>query len=246
MFSYEIIQSFNQLEMLIYTYIMEHKSETQYMTIRELSDAVHVSTSTILRFCKKTGCEGWSEFRVQFKLYLKDKKENKKENKKKLAADNNLDELNHFFRTVTSTKYEETIQEAEQLLRDAKQVIFIGIGTSGILGKYGARYFSNMGKHSQYIEDPYYPVVADMEDTVVIVLSESGETPEIINFAERFREHRCRLLTITNGASCTLAKMADCSLAYYVPEYRVKNEYNVTTQIPVLYFLELLGRRSCQ
>lgn len=242
MFSYEIIQSFNQLEMLIYTYIMENKSETQYMTIRELSEAVHVSTSTILRFCKKTGCEGWSEFRVQFKMYLREEKKNKK----KPAADNNLDELNHFFRTVTSTKYEESIQEAMKLLRCAKQVIFIGIGTSGILGKYGARYFSNMGKHSHYIEDPYYPVVADMEDTVVVVLSESGETPEIVNFAERFKEHNCRLLTITNGASCTLAKMADCSLAYYVPEYQMKNEYNVTTQVPVLYLLELLGRRSFQ
>ena len=238
MFSYEIIQSFNQLEMLIYTYIMEHKNEARYMTIRELSDAVHVSTSTILRFCKKTGCDGWSEFRIQFKLYLKEEKQNRN----RLAADNNLDELTYFFRTVTSTKYEEELSKAVHMLREARQVIFIGIGTSGILGKYGARYFSNMGKYSQYIEDPYYPVVSDMEDTVIVVLSESGETQEIVNFAERFREHNCRLLTITNGASCTLAKMADCSLAYYVPEYRVKGEYNVTTQVPVLYLLELLGR----
>lgn len=242
MFSYDIIQSFNQLEMLIYTYVMEHKAEAQYMTIRELSEAVHVSTSTIIRFCKKTGCDGWAEFRIQFKLYLKEEKHSKK----KLAADNNLDELTHFLRTVTSTKYEEMLQKAEEMLREAGQVIFIGIGTSGILGKYGARYFSNMGKYSQYIEDPYYPVVSDMEGTVVIVLSESGETQEIINFAERFREHNCRLLTITNGGSCTLAKMADCSLAYYVPEYRVKGEYNVTTQVPVLYLLELLGRRCFQ
>lgn len=242
MFGYEILQSFNELEMLIYHYIMEHKSEIQYMTIRELSDAVHVSTSTMLRFCKKTGCDGWSEFRVQFKLYLKEEKSGHK----KMAADNNLEELTYFMRTVTSTQYERTLQKAVELLREAGQVIFIGIGTSGILGKYGARYFSNMGKYSQYIEDPYYPVVTDMEGTVVVVLSESGETQEIINFADRFREHRCRLLTITNGASCTLAKMADCSLSYCVPEYRMKEEYNVTTQVPVLYLLELLGRRSFQ
>ncbi|MBS6397888.1 MAG: MurR/RpiR family transcriptional regulator [Clostridiales bacterium] len=242
MFSYEIIQSFNNLEMLIYTYVMEHKSEVQYMTVRELSDAVHVSTSTIIRFCKKSGCEGWAEFRVQFKLYLKEEKNNKG----KMAADNNLDELTYFMRMVTSTQYEQELQKAENLLREAGRIIFIGIGTSGILGKYGARYFSNMGKYSQYIEDPYYPVIADMEDTVVIVLSESGETQEIVNFADRLREHKCRLLTITNGASCTLAKMADCSLAYYVPEYRMKGEYNVTTQVPVLYLLELLGRRSFQ
>ena len=42
MFSYEVLQSLNDLEMLVYSYIMEHKEEVQYMTIRELSQAVHV------------------------------------------------------------------------------------------------------------------------------------------------------------------------------------------------------------
>lgn len=53
MFDYEIIKSFNELEMLVYQYVMEHKEEIKYMTIRELAEAVHVSTSTVLRFCKK-------------------------------------------------------------------------------------------------------------------------------------------------------------------------------------------------
>ena len=74
MFSYEVLQSLNDLEMLVYSYIMEHKEEVQYMTIRELSQAVHVSTSTVIRFCKKAGCDGYSEFRVQFKMFLKEEK----------------------------------------------------------------------------------------------------------------------------------------------------------------------------
>lgn len=78
MFGYEVLQSYNELEMLVYNYIMAHKEEVKYMTIRELSDAVHVSTSTIIRFCKKTGCDGYSEFRVQFKLFLKDGYKNNK------------------------------------------------------------------------------------------------------------------------------------------------------------------------
>ncbi len=54
MFGYEVLQAYNELEMLVYNYIMDHKEEVKYMTIRELSNAVHVSTSTIIRFCKKT------------------------------------------------------------------------------------------------------------------------------------------------------------------------------------------------
>ena len=51
MFSYETIQLFNDLELVIYNYIMKNSSLVQYMTIRELADAVHVSTSSIMRFC---------------------------------------------------------------------------------------------------------------------------------------------------------------------------------------------------
>lgn len=239
MFSYEVLQSFNDLEIMVYSYIMEHKREIQFMTIRELADAVHVSTSTILRFCKKTGCDGYAEFRVQFKIFLK----NQEEKEKAPDTDTAMDEIANFFRTATSTRYEQQIKEVAEVIKKAKQLIFIGIGTSGILGKYGARYFSNLGKYSQFIEDPYYPIVMDMEETVVVALSESGETQEIVRLAGRFMEHNCRLVSITNGSANVLAKMSDYNLAYYVSKQMSRKEYNITTQVPVLYLLEALGRR---
>lgn len=235
MFSYEVLKSFNDLEMLVYHYIMEHKAEVKYMTIRELAEAVHVSTSTILRFCKKTGCDGYSEFRVKFKMYLKD------EVNKKPSED--LDEILHFFQSVSNMENEAAIHAAETVIAQAKQLIFIGIGTSGILGKYGARYFSNLGKFSQHIEDPYYPIGTDLEDAVVVALSVSGEKPEVIRLAERFKHHNCKLISITNKATSTLAKMSDYNLTYYVSERLVNDEYSITTQVPVIYLLETLGRR---
>lgn len=239
MFDYAIISSYNDLEMLVYNYVMAHKKEVKFMTIRELAEAVHVSTSTIIRFCKKTGCDGYSEFKVQFKLYLKEESEEKK----RQAADHSIDEIMNFFYRVNSTEYEKLIMSVTEVIQKAGQLIFIGIGTSGILGKYGARYFSNLGKYTQYIEDPYYPIRADMKDTVVIALSVSGETQEMIRQADSFKSHGCRLIAITNSSESTLAKMADYRLNYYVTERMVKDEYNITTQVPVVYLLETIGRR---
>lgn len=239
MFSYEVLQSYNDLEMLVYNYILEHKEAVRYMTIRELADAVHVSTSTVVRFCKKTGCDGYSEFKVKFKIFL----EEEQEQEKKQINDNGIDEIMYFFHNVTSTQYEVSIAKITQVIQNAKQLIFIGIGTSGILGKYGARYFSNLGKFSQHIEDPYFPIDSDMESTVVIALSESGETQQIIKLAERFKRHNCKLFSITNSKSCTLAKMSDYHLAYFVSKRLVHDEYNITTQVPVIYLLETIGRR---
>ncbi len=57
MFSYEVIQSLNNLELSLYEYIMKNNKKVIYMRIRELADEAHVSTTTILRFCKKLNCE---------------------------------------------------------------------------------------------------------------------------------------------------------------------------------------------
>lgn len=239
MFSCEILHSYNNLEMLVYNYVMEHKEEVKYMTIRELAEAVHVSTSTIIRFCKKTGCEGYSEFKLHFKLFLKEEKENKRA----LMADNGKDEMLSFYRTVTSTEYEKAITEVVKVIQETSQLIFVGIGTSGILGEYGARYFSNLGKFSLHIADPYFPIMKDMESTVVIALSESGETKQTLEMVERFKRHNCRIVSITNNSSSTLSKMSDFNLSYFVSKRLIRDEYNITTQMPVLYLLETIGRR---
>lgn len=176
MFSYEVLQSFNNLEMLVYNYVMEHRHEVQYMTIRELAEAVHVSTSTVVRFCKKAGCDGYSEFRVQFKMFLKEEKEHKS----KARMDESVDELTNFFRTVTSTRYEEQMNEYAMHIKAAKQLIFVGIGTSGILGKYGARYFSNLGKFALSVADPFYPITVTPNVTMTaVLLSVSGEISQL-------------------------------------------------------------------
>ncbi len=237
MFAYEVLESYNDLEMLVYSYVMEHKEEVKYMTIRELAEAVHVSTSTVIRFCKKTGCEGYSEFKLRFKQFLEEDK------KKKEIRDSGVDEIMYFFHTMTSNRYEEKINEVVTHLKTAKHIVFIGIGTSGILGKYGARYFSNIGKYSQYIEDPYYPITVDLDSTVVIALSESGETQQVIHLAEHFKRHNAKIFSITNGGESTLAKISDYHLSYYVGHHLVHNEYNITTQVPVLYLLETIGKR---
>lgn len=75
MFTHEMVRSFNQLEMDVYNYILQNEDKVIYMKVRELADAVHVSTTTVLRFCKKAGCEGYSEFRLKLKQELKGSKE---------------------------------------------------------------------------------------------------------------------------------------------------------------------------
>lgn len=238
MFDYNQIQNLNDLEMLVYDYVMKNKNMVIYMTIRELADAVHVSTSTVIRFCKKLGCDGYTEFRIKYKMYLQEHED--------LNAKEDIEELKHYFKSVDTPVQDQSIEEAAEMIRRAKRVIFVGVGTSGILGKYGARFFSNVGKFTQSIDDPYYPIQEDMpEETIIIALSVSGETNEILRIVHEMKQRNCKILSITNKNSSTLAKISDKNLSYFISEQKVGKGLNITTQVPVLFLLETLAKRIC-
>lgn len=236
MFNYEQIKSFNDIEMSVYNYMMKNSQNIRYMTIRELADEVHVSTSTIMRFCKKLGCEGYAEFKVQFKMYL--------EKNKEYQPLDDISEITNYFESVNTSEFEKNISMIAELVRNSRQIIFLGIGTSGILARYGARYFSNIGKFSHSIDDPFYPNIGEIsEDAIVIVLSVSGETEQTVNLAKYFLQQKCQLVSITNSKNSTLAKMSHHNLSYYMTNQKNKKEYNITTQVPVIFILESIGRR---
>lgn len=237
MFTHEMIKSFNQLEMDVYNYIIGNEEKVVYMKVRELAEEVHVSTTTILRFCKKVGCEGYSEFRLKLKQEVNSKEQ------KKINMD--LTAVKDFFERVQTQAFAENIQEAVKLLTKASSIIFVGVGNSSIIGKYGARYFNNVGWFSFAIDDPFTPVFRGKgERTATIALSVSGEreTEQTLMLAEKLKRRGSSLISITNKANCSLAKMSDCNINYYVSEYKKDENYDLTSQMAVVFILELIGR----
>lgn len=230
MFSNEEIASFNDLEFSLYNYVTKNSEKVIYMRIRELADNTHVSTSSILRFCRKLNCEGFSEFKVMLKLHL-----NRLENTTLKSTKHYLSE---FMERTMKGNFESYIEETAELVEKSNKVVFIGTGSSGILAEFGARYFSGLGKFSSFIKDPYYPINStEMKDTTVIILSVSGETDNTIKLAKLFKDRGSHIVSITNSKNCTIANMSDINIAYYVTEVQL-NETNITTQIPVIYIIE--------
>ncbi len=236
MFTYEEIMSLNELEMSVYQYVLKHKEKAGYMKIRELAEEAHVSTTTVLRFCKKMGGGGYSEFKVQLKLYLSRQIEPETD----VDISNLADYLNRF----KTEEYMRTIDRAVALLKESSNIFFIGVGTSGMLAKYGSRYFSNVGWLSLCIDDPFTPVFGDHgEETAVVALSVSGETEQVLNMANGLKMKGCRLVSITNTPNCTLAQMSDCNISYYMPVRKTARYFNITLQAPVVTILEVLGNK---
>lgn len=250
MFTAEMIASFNELEISLYNYICKNEDKVVYMRIRELADETHVSTSTILRFCRKLNCEGFSEFKTKIKLHL--------EETKKTTINNIEHSLMEFFERISQGNIAEHIKKAAQVVTKSTNVIFIGTGSSGIMAEYGARYFSSIGKFSMHIRDPYFPIHAKyISDSVAIALSVSGETPAIVTHINQLKGQGIEVISITNSKYSTISKISDINIPYYVTEERFENDIgnnpnyvtggefkysDITTQVPVVYILESIAR----
>jgi DNA-binding MurR/RpiR family transcriptional regulator len=238
MFPSEILETFNELEYTLYNYVITNGDKVIYMRIRDLANEAHVSTSTILRFCRKLNCEGFSEFKVKLKLYLE--KENKAVPLKSMQHF-----LSEFIERTVNGNLDLQIDKAVKLIKTAENILFVGIGSSGILAQYGARYFSSLGRLSLYIDDPYFPIHSHyLHNSITIALSVSGETEHTINLVNKLKEKGNKIISITSK-TCTLAHISDINIPYYVTEEQThisSEPTNITTQLPVVYILEYMAR----
>jgi len=58
----------------------------------------------------------------------------------------------------------------------------------------------------------YYDAQLDFSDSVVIALSQSGQTPDVVAYAERARAQGARTIALTNEPESDLARLAEISL----------------------------------
>lgn len=235
MFKHEDIQKLNELELSLYEYIMKNSEKVMYMKIRDLANEAHVSTTTVIRFCRKLHCEGFTEFKLKFRMFMQEKNLMKINEDESIIFDN--------LKKMLNSEFKEKINILADMIFEENDIVFLGGGLSGIVGKYGSRYISSIGKFAMYIDDLFYPTNSEIcQNAFIIVISESGETEQIIDSINRLKKQKCKIASITNSENSTIAKMSDFNISYYIPEERI-DDVDITSHIPVMFILEMLGKR---
>lgn len=107
-------------------------------------------------------------------------------------------------------------ERAVQLLFDCRgRVIVTGMGKSGIICRKIAATLSSTGTAAWFLH-PAEAIHGDLgairDDDVVLALSHSGETDELIRLLESIRRIGARLIALTGDPESTLAKAADVTL----------------------------------
>lgn len=232
MFTIEQINRFSELEIMIYNFIIEHPKDVANMSIQELATHTHVSTTTILRFCRSLGFTGYSEFKLQLSY---------SQINKELVSLHSFYQDMSFLKKYTESDFQKKIEEAATILQQSTGIIWLGFGASAGICKYAANYFANTGKINLVIDDPYFhSKVPLFSGASLVVLSVSGEIDNTIRILQHLKAKDITVLSITNYDQSTLSKISDYVLPYYIT-YNKNNEIDMTTQLPVMLIIEMLG-----
>ncbi|HGJ6752822.1 TPA: MurR/RpiR family transcriptional regulator [Streptococcus pneumoniae] len=194
-------------------YILVRDSEIVYETSSEIVSKVKVGEGTLNRFCKKIGYSGFQE------LKLKMTKDILELESQKMSSDTFIDEIkNNYLSIVESTRKlidGRQIELAIKLIREANQILIIGVGSSGNAAREFESSLLRIGIISKTVIDTHFQLMhtALLKDNdLVIAFSLSGSTKEVEETLLNAKRKNVKIISITNYSSRNIAKLSDCVL----------------------------------
>lgn len=225
------LNTLTEVDRAIYQYLHSHSAQIPYMRVREVANESHTSASSVMRFIRKMGYESFTDFKLDFKVPTIPTGEY------------------HYGPELLSIKnfpsnLFDKLEELADLIVPAENIIFCGIGASGNICEYASRRLASIGFNTFPLTDFTYPVASKLRNTadnVMIFLSVSGQTNEVIEIANTFKEFDdCATVAVTSQSSSTLALMTDYLLDYKISIQKFNKHEDYTSQLQVLYLMELL------
>src|SRR5690625_4296363 len=117
-----------------------------------------------------------------------------------------------------SENIESTFEDAVKMIHSCKgKVVVTGVGKSGHVGKKIAATFASTGTSAFFVhstEGVHGDLGMIQKDDVVFIISNSGETKEVLNLLPTLKTIGSKLISLTSNPISTLAKSSDVAMIY--------------------------------
>ncbi|MEK7518296.1 MAG: glutamine--fructose-6-phosphate transaminase (isomerizing), partial [Patescibacteria group bacterium] len=137
--------------------------------------------------------------------------------------------------------YSQNIKKLANYVKNAKGTFFIGAGTAFHAGLFGTYLFSKIAKkHVNTAVASEFNYLEDFltRDSLIVVLSQSGETIDVIEPVNRAKSKKNKIVAITNSLGSTLYRMADYNVLLNAgPEKAVASTKAYIAKLSVLLML---------
>ena len=134
-------------------------------------------------------------------------------------------------------------------IENASRFYITACGTSwhaGLIGKYLIEEYAHIPVHVEYASEFRYRKVIIDSNTVVIAISQSGETADTLAAIKKAKEMGALTVGICNVVGSSISRETDCGVYTHAgPEIGVASTKAFTAQLTVLFLFALkLGRRK--
>lgn len=135
------------------------------------------------------------------------------------------------------------IKLGKKELQNINRIFIVACGTAyhaGLVGKYAIERFARIPVETEVASEFRYKKPIVDEHSLVIVVSQSGETADTLAALRLAKEKGARILAITNVIGSTVSREADNVLYTWAgPEIAVASTKAYTTQLICMYMLAL-------
>ncbi len=139
------------------------------------------------------------------------------------------------------------LKDKETILRDIKRIIIVACGTSwhaGLIGEYIIEDLLAIPVEVEYASEFRYRNPIIEEGTLVISISQSGETADTLAAVNEAKKRGATVLAICNVVGSSIARESDCGMFLHAGlEIGVASTKAFTSQITALFLLTLFMAR---
>lgn len=234
--------SFSSSEERIANFIINNTNEILQYTITDFSKACETSESTITRFVHKIGFNKFQELKLSIatEADIKPLNENIKETDspfeifKKVCEDiyTSLEKTKNIINSVT-------LKKCCEILRHADFVAIFGLGNSASIATDAAHKLFRLGINAHAYTDGHMQAIASThrsQNSVIIGISNSGHSKDIIDAMKIAKEHGATTIAITNHQKSPINKVSDFSIETISDEtnYRILGLNSRITQLAIV------------
>lgn len=251
-----LFDSFFEQEKKIANYILSHHKDVVNMTIGELALASGVSIATVSRFCRKCGVEGFHHLKIGLakEIVLN-------EFDGSVSNDISIDQIAQSLQNILANKIEELkqtisfIKEEElklilESIQKAKVVQFVAVGNTIPVALDGAHKLNQIGIRAvagSIWETQMAYALNLREDDVLIAISNSGESRQVVKMVQEAKANGVTVIGITNNPRSAIGTAVDYHIQTATREKLFLNEFcfsrvSAMTVIEILYLFLTVGQ----
>ncbi len=212
---------------IIADFVLNNYDKAAFMTAKRIGESTGISESTVVRFAKKIGYEGFPEFQEELRDSIKRILTTEQKLYSKVDMSTFEDsirssfeyDINSIKKTMNNIDFS-ALKESVDSIMSSKCIYILGLRSSKVLADYFSFYLNFFHENVRSVNNGASDIIDQLinlkEDDMLICISFPRYSNQIIEYAKIIRSKNVKLLAITDSMDSPIVEYSSqCLIADY-------------------------------